>query len=331
MSSTDKVDITVTGGFAARASFILEVLSWKVAEFRKELASKSWLFYKKTLDFNIADPIISPGGGNYTGPQDVAISCSTAGATIRYTDDGSEPTSSRGWIYSSPIKVSESTLIKAIAYTFETNCSKVVTAEIIINDIPVPQPTPSNNFGFKCLTHNDLSYLCAASGCQGPISTSPYSGLNMSSIYSLIMPSVCVEEVTIDGEKRTITRPVYECKIIGTDNFESVKVPEGVQTVNINASGSIKKVILPSTLKTIQKCHSKGLVEVVIPYGVTEINDSGLSSNPNLSSIDLPSSLKKIGNGAFSGSALTKITIPDSVTEIGEEAFSNCNKLVEVT
>jgi len=331
MSSTDKVDITVTGGFAARASFILEVLSWKVAEFRKELASKSWLFYKKTLDFNIADPIISPGGGNYTGPQDVAISCSTAGATIRYTDDGSEPTSSRGRIYSSPIKVSESTLIKAIAYTFETNCSKVVTAEIIINDIPVPQPTPSNNFGFKCLTHNDLSYLCAASGCQGPISTSPYSGLNMSSIYSLIMPSVCVEEVTIDGEKRTITRPVYECKIIGTDNFESVKVPEGVQTVNINASGSIKKVILPSTLKTIQKCHSKGLVEVVIPYGVTEINDSGLSSNPNLSSIDLPSSLKKIGNGAFSGSALTKITIPDSVTEIGEEAFSNCNKLVEVT
>jgi hypothetical protein len=328
MSSLDKVDITVTGGFAARAAFILEVLSWKMAEFRKELASKSWLIYKRSLDFNIANPVISPGGGNYTGPQDVTISCSTAGATIRYTHDGSDPTSSRGLIYSSPIKVSESTLIKAIAYTFETNCSKVVSAEIIINDIPVPQPTPEAYFIYTCLTHNKRSHYCAASGCQGPISASP--GVNVSSTY-LTMPSVCNEEVTVDGEKRTITRPVYECKIIGTDNFESVKVPEGVQTVDINASGSIKKVILPSTLKTIQKCRSKGLVEVVIPYGVTEINDSGLSSNPNLSSIDLPLSLKKIGNRAFSSSVLTKIVIPDSVTEIGEEAFSNCNKLVEVT
>ena len=325
MPSLDKVDITVTGGFAARVSFILEVLSWKIAEFRQELASKSWPIYKKTLDFNIADPVISPGGGNYSGPQDIAIICQTAGATIRYTHDGSDPTSSRGLIYSSPIKVSESTMIKAIAYTFDTNCSKVVTAEIIINDIPVPPPTPEAYFMYTCLTHNDSSYRCAASGCQGPISASP--GLNVSSTY-LTMPSVCSENVTIDGEERTVTRPVYECKIIER-NFDSIKVPEGVQKFFMYTS-RVKKVVLPSTLKTMPKCYSPELIEVVIPYGLTEINDGCFSGCPKLSSIDLPLSLKKIGNDAFSGSVLTKIVIPDSVTEIGECAFGYC-KLTEVT
>ncbi len=326
MSSTDKVDITVTGGFAARAAFILEVLSWKVAEFRKELASKSWLFYKKSLDFNIADPIISPGGGNYSGPQDIAITCQTAGATIRYTNDGSDPTSSRGVIYSSPVKVSESTLIKAIAYTFETNYSKVVTAEVIINDIPIPQPTPEAYFIYTCLTHNSSACNCAASGCQGPISASP--GLNITSTY-LTMPSVCNCIVTVDGEEQTITRPVYECKVMER-NFDSIKIPEGVQTFYMYG-GKVKKVVLPSTLKTLQTCYSSELIEIVIPYGLLEINDSALSTCPKLSSIDLPSSLKKIGNNAFGGSALTKIVIPDSVTEIGESAFGNCSKLVDVT
>jgi len=40
----------------------------------------------------VAQPFFDPPGGFYASPQSVSISCATEEATIRYTDDGSEPT-----------------------------------------------------------------------------------------------------------------------------------------------------------------------------------------------------------------------------------------------
>jgi len=60
----------------------------------------------------VATPTFSPAGGTYSTAQNVALSCTTSGATIRYTTNGSEPTSS-STVYSSPISVSSTTTIKA--------------------------------------------------------------------------------------------------------------------------------------------------------------------------------------------------------------------------
>lgn len=49
------------------------------------------------------------------------------------------------------------------------------------------------------------------------------------------------------------------------------------------------------------------------------------------SSIQLPSSLTVIGDGALAGSAITTIAIPSSVTEIRSGAFATCNALTIVT
>ena len=40
----------------------------------------------------VATPTCSPDGGTFNGPVTIALSCATAGATIRYTTDGSTPT-----------------------------------------------------------------------------------------------------------------------------------------------------------------------------------------------------------------------------------------------
>jgi hypothetical protein len=45
-------------------------------------------------------PSFSPGGGTYSSAQSVSITTSTSGASIRYTTDGSTPTSSSGTVYS---------------------------------------------------------------------------------------------------------------------------------------------------------------------------------------------------------------------------------------
>jgi hypothetical protein len=65
----------------------------------------------------VAAPSFSPIGGIYGADQDVSISCTTDGATIYYTTDGSEPTLTSP-VYASTIPVhghSTSLTIKAMA------------------------------------------------------------------------------------------------------------------------------------------------------------------------------------------------------------------------
>jgi subtilisin family serine protease len=63
-----------------------------------------------------ANPVVTPLGGYYTAPQSILITTSTPGATIRYTTDGTLPTSTYGTIYTNQINISDTTIIKAIAY-----------------------------------------------------------------------------------------------------------------------------------------------------------------------------------------------------------------------
>lgn len=64
----------------------------------------------------VQTPIFSPAGGTYAAAQNVTITSGTSGATIRYTTNGSTPTSSSGTIYASPVAISSTTVLKAIAY-----------------------------------------------------------------------------------------------------------------------------------------------------------------------------------------------------------------------
>ncbi|MGN7382559.1 chitobiase/beta-hexosaminidase C-terminal domain-containing protein, partial [Paenibacillus sp. SAFN-117] len=62
----------------------------------------------------VASPIASPSGGAVPSGTKVTLSTTTEGATIYYTTDGSEPTSSSAE-YTTPIEVTEEMTIKAIA------------------------------------------------------------------------------------------------------------------------------------------------------------------------------------------------------------------------
>lgn len=76
---------------------------------------------------SVATPTFNPAGGSYTDPVNVTISCSTSGASIYYTLDGTAPTTS-STLYSSPIAVNQTTTIKAIGVKSGMNNSPVATA-----------------------------------------------------------------------------------------------------------------------------------------------------------------------------------------------------------
>lgn len=64
----------------------------------------------------VADTSFSLDRGFYTSPINVEITSATPGAIIRYTTDGSEPTSTTGLVYSSPVSISATTVLRAAAF-----------------------------------------------------------------------------------------------------------------------------------------------------------------------------------------------------------------------
>lgn len=147
-------------------------------------------------------------------------------------------------------------------------------------------------------------------------------------------------------------------------DWESVTVTK----IASNTSGYERTITIPSTLNGLRVTavalsgrYSKGdqfdslyYANVVIPNGVTTINDYAFYNYHNLQSVTIPDSVtyigesafrncglksdviipgsvKSIGVLAFAESGIRSITIKDGVKSIGASAFSGCRNLARVT
>jgi hypothetical protein len=86
-----------------------------------------------TYTLQASAPVFSPGAGTYTSAQSVAISSTTSGASIRYTTDGSTPTTTTGTLYTGMISIGATTALKAIAYAAGYTASTVSSGTYTIN------------------------------------------------------------------------------------------------------------------------------------------------------------------------------------------------------
>ena len=75
----------------------------------------------------VATPVFTPVAGTYADSVTFALSCETAGAAIRYTTDGTEPTSASA-LYSAPITLTATTTVKAKAFKTDWFDSETATA-----------------------------------------------------------------------------------------------------------------------------------------------------------------------------------------------------------
>ncbi|RKW49018.1 MAG: leucine-rich repeat domain-containing protein [Prevotella sp.] len=132
-------------------------------------------------------------------------------------------------------------------------------------------------------------------------------------------------------------------------------IPEGVTEIPTQCFQfcyKLKKVVLPSTIKTIGilaffdslvddmnfpegldsigylSMHGARLTEVVLPKTIRTIGNEAFADNVKLKRVVLPEGLTEIPDKLFSSCIeLEKIVIPESVTKINTEAFSACLKL----
>ncbi len=114
----------------------------------------------------VASPAFVPAAGNYSADQSVTIICSTTGATIHYTTDGSLPTAGSA-VYTGPISVAgdgTTVTIKAMAVKAGLTDSPVATATYTIaysQAVAIPTFSPA---GGTYSSNQSVTISCATSG-----------------------------------------------------------------------------------------------------------------------------------------------------------------------
>ncbi len=83
----------------------------------------------------VAEPVFGLDAGTYAGTQSVAITCETEGATIYYTTDGTTVPTAESTEYTTPISITETTTIKAIAIKGEDKSEVATAAYTIVEKI----------------------------------------------------------------------------------------------------------------------------------------------------------------------------------------------------
>ncbi len=97
-------------------------------------------------------PNVNVSRGYFDKPFTLIATCELPGATIRYTTDGSEPTAVTGFAYTGPMVISNSTVLRLVAFATNTLPSKATTHTYLFIDSVLRQsnnPGPSfpNTFG----------------------------------------------------------------------------------------------------------------------------------------------------------------------------------------
>ncbi len=148
-----------------------------------------------------AMPTFSVAAGTYTTIQSATISDAMAGATIYYTTDGTTPTTS-STVYGSPIAVSSTETLKAIATATGCTTSPVATAAFTIN-LP---PTAAPAFSVAAGTYTTIQSVTIG------------DAMAEATIY-----------YTTDGTTPTTSSTAYSNPIIvsSTDTIEAIAVASG--------------------------------------------------------------------------------------------------------
>jgi glucosylceramidase len=146
-----------------------------------------------------ATPTFSPAAGTYTSAQTVSLSDSTPGASIYYTTNGTTPTAgSTLFLASTPIAVSATTTIQAIAIASGYLSSSVATGTFTINLPAAATPAFSVAPG-SYTTAQTVSLSDSTTGASIYYTTNGTTPTTGSTLYSASSPIAVSSTTTINA------------------------------------------------------------------------------------------------------------------------------------
>jgi sugar lactone lactonase YvrE len=122
--------------------------------------------YVINIPGTVSAPVFTPAGGTFSTSQSVTIASSTSGASIRYTTDGSTPSSVLGTVYSSAVTVTTTTTLKAIAYKVGSTDSAVSSGSF--TELPVAPVNPVVLPNQPVTTGHTVTYVASVTGNPTP-------------------------------------------------------------------------------------------------------------------------------------------------------------------
>lgn len=316
---------------------------------------------KHAFDNSTLWKLIIPNSVTYIGPN-AFKECWNFGVLV--LEDGEQPLSIEGlsaWSYDytysdwvqkrdSPFKqtyLADIYLGRDVSCTFdEKNTLKAVSIGDSVTQIPCD--------AFKGDQITEVNFASLESLCK----------IKFGNKYSNPMSGGTARLVYIDKEKVTnITLPntltsIGDFTFVHYRDLTSVTIPQSVTSIGesafegcrklttINISDSIhfigdyafadcglRRFTFPDSMNYIPKGILQGckrITHITMPDNIHEIRDFAFADTP-LSSINITSSVTKIGNGVFRNTSLKSISIPSSVTEMGNDVFNSCDALTKVT
>lgn len=246
----------------------------------------------------------------------VTISAEIQDPLIIYTTDGSSPSESNGTVYSEPVLVDRSVIIRVFVRNrsgYNIGSAVYNIGDTIAGPFFAATGWGSNSFGDR------VTLSSTTEGAE--------------------------IRYTMDGTTPTPTHGiVYSGPIALSLNVTRIKAIAYKERGQASPVGAVHYVISPYTrggvtyeyndgVMTVLKCDKKMTGSLAIPakvdgFSVTAIGPRAFEDCTGLTDLILPDGVTSIGAGAFSGcSGLESIILSAGVTVLRDETFSNCSKL----
>jgi len=174
-------------------------------------------------DDKVATPTIDPPGGLYNLEQQVSMHCSTQGAVIRFTTDGSEPDMNSP-AYLRPFMISNSTTIKAKGFKGGYKPSEVASSNytFTFNGVRTPSISPP---GGKYHTVQYITISCSTWGASIRYTTDGTDPGPTSPLYDEPLYIVTSTTVKARGFKEGMTSSPAVCAIYDLIFDQTVATP----------------------------------------------------------------------------------------------------------
>ena len=144
------------------------------------------------------------------------------------------------------------------------------------------------------------------------------------------------DDSTFDGGSKIPTNTIYyettdkiELRLKNEDVFGGAELKNNTYSTT-NGYGILEFDSEVTAIEYGAFENERTLSSITLPNSVTTIEDFAFSLCSNLESAILGNRVEKIGYSAFDACNLTSINIPSSITEIGEGAFQNNYNLTQI-
>lgn len=242
----------------------------------KAIAFKNWMIDSDVATKEISigvptnkvsNPLVNLPSGIYSGEKTISILCNTAGATIKYTTDGSEP-GINGNTYTNPFTISNDTILKVKAFKTGMLDSDTVTEEYYIESIP-DWTIIQNNLNKYEGEFNGIvvsnSYAFVATGLNGMKIINISDPLKPYIARVIETDGFCCS-IYINGNYLYLADGNKGLKVVDISNVYTAHIIESIDNFNaiaLDFSGNMLYVVDPSTNVKIFDASN--------PYNIYEI------------------------------------------------------------